>query len=173
MRRRAPNRALTRVLVVVLAAFALGGVGATTALADDTLPPPITPPGATAPPDTDQNQVPPGPTYVITPGAGGSELGAPADPAEVAAAEEAAREAAEQAAVKAPKTPKKSTKKSTKAPGATVFGPQVPDQARPGSVPGPAAPLGTWWLIGSGAVLLLVLAEAGGVAARRFARDSG
>lgn len=163
MRHRAPDRPLTRaaarVLVVVLAAFALG---TGTALAED-LPDPITPPGITPPPDGGDNQVPPGPTYVITPGAGGSELGEPADQAEI-------NEAKKAADTKAPgkgKAPAGTTKKS----GSTVAGPGALPLLPGERASDPTAPLDRWWLVGSGAVLLLVVLELGVAASHRLRRQ--
>jgi hypothetical protein len=105
---------VSRVLVVVLAVFLLGGVGATPAHAEDPLPPPIVPPGVTTPPDGD-NEVPPGPTYVITPGSEGTELGEPADQAEI--------DEAKKASGTAPGTKKIPSAGPTRTPGVTVAGP--------------------------------------------------
>lgn len=149
---------MTRVLVVVLAALAFGGVGATPAHADDPLPPPIVPPGVTTPPDDGGNEVPPGPTYVITPGSEGTELGDPADPAQV--------EEAKQAAEKASGVPKKPG--ATKTSGVTVAGPEAPAQVPTGQRDLAAAqPLDSRWVIGSGALLLLVVVDLVRTAARR------
>jgi hypothetical protein len=76
------------VLLAAALAFLLLGAGATVATADDD-PPPIGPPGFT-PPAGDPSDPPlHGPTYVITPGVGGSGLPAPSDPEAVRRAQQA------------------------------------------------------------------------------------
>lgn len=71
----------------MLSVLFVGGVGALPAAADD---PPSGPPGFTPPPLPNPSTVPsPGPTYLITPGVGGSTLGAPSDPEAVAKAKKA------------------------------------------------------------------------------------
>lgn len=155
MRRRAPNRALTRVLVVVLAAFAFGGAGATSASAADPLPPPILPPGVTAPPDGGGNDVPSGPTYLITPGTGGTELGAPVNQEQIDEAEKALSRAPGKAKGKAPAGTKQKS-------GATVSGPDSPARVQARAARADLAapsPLEPWWLVGSGVLLLYVLLE--------------
>jgi hypothetical protein len=152
---------VSRVLVVVLAVFLLGGVGATPAHAEDPLPPPIVPPGVTTPPDGD-NEVPPGPTYVITPGSEGTELGEPADQAEI--------DEAKKASGTAPGTKKIPSAGPTRTPGVTVAGPEAPAQAPTAQGdPVSTGPLGPWWAVGAGALLLLVLVELGRAATRRGA----
>jgi len=155
--------ALSRVLVVVLAAFALGGVGTTSALADD-IPDPITPPGVTAPPDDGENEVPPGPTFVITPGSEGDELGEPADQKQI--------DEAKKAITRGPGSGKAPTD-TKKTPGATVAGPEAPAQAgTEQQVAALATPLDRWWMVGSGVLLLLVLVELVRAATRRLTRST-
>ncbi|MFL6157092.1 MAG: hypothetical protein ACJ72D_13410 [Marmoricola sp.] len=81
---------IRRVLLAAVLAFLLlgAGAGASVATANDD-PPPIGPPGFT-PPVGDPSDPPlRGPTYVITPGVGGSELPAPSDPEAVRRAKHA------------------------------------------------------------------------------------
>lgn len=159
---RGQSRVLTRVLVALVVAFALAAAGSTAAFADD-LPPPIVPPGVTPPPDTSGNDVPPGPTYVITPGTGGTELGEPADQRQI--------DEARKALSRAPGAAEVPTDTTKKAPGTSVAGPKAP--AGPQAAQGPgtqlvaAAPLDRWWLIGSGLLLLLVLLELARAASQR------
>jgi hypothetical protein len=109
---------------VVLSVLLVGGVGALPAAADD---PPTGPPAFTPPPLPNPSTVPsPGPTYVITPGAGGSTLGAPSDPKAVEKAKQADQQRSRHPAVRkvapkvAPKT-RKPPRTSTQ-----VAGPQTP-----------------------------------------------
>lgn len=142
-------------LVVVLAAFALAGTG--TAFAED-LPDPIAPPGVTPPADGGDNQVPPGPTYVVTPGAGGSDLGEPADQAEIAEAKKAGTQAPATG-----KRPAGTTKKTEKAVDGGGLMPVLPGQQSEAVT----TPLDRWWVVGSGALLLLVLLDLVRSATRR------
>lgn len=146
---------------VALAAVLGGGVGATPASADD--PPPILPPGVTTPASTPgvtpSNQVPPGPTYVITPGVGGSELPAPSDSKAVEEAKKSDQQAEQQAHQQAP------AKGSP-----TPHAPKTVVQARTGgAVTGPGSdwmvvavrpqPVGLLWRSMAGVVLMVVLFE--------------
>ena len=110
----------------MLSVLIVGGVGALPAAADD--PPPSGPPGFTPPPLPNPSTVPsPGPTYVITPGVGGSTLGAPSDPKAVA---------------KAKKADQQRTRQPTRHPVVTKVAPKTRKPGRPSTqVAGPQTPL--------------------------------
>ena len=107
----------------MLAALLVGGAGTSPVAADD--PPPIVPPpGVTAPP-APTGSTTPGPTYVITPGVGGSELGAPADQKSVDEARKADHRATQRPASTATGSPG-SPAPRTGAQSEYVTGPQTP-----------------------------------------------
>jgi hypothetical protein len=143
---------IRRAFLGVASAFLLlGGVGALPASAED--PPPIQPPGVTAP--TPTGPVTPGPTYVITPGVGGSELPDPSDPQAVEDAKKADRAAAGKPS--APTSDRSGAEPGGKAPapsGSAVAAPQEPL----GTVAAPD-PVGLLWRGIAAAVVMLVLFE--------------
>jgi hypothetical protein len=135
----------------VSAVLLLGGVGALPASADD--PPPIQPPGITQPP-TPTGSITPGPTYVITPGVGGSELGAPSDQKALDEATKADRATSPSGKPSAPQSVPTIAEPGDDPTATAVAGPQKPL----GAVADPD-PVGLLWRGIAAAVVMLVLFE--------------
>jgi hypothetical protein len=136
-----------RAAAVAALALALTGVGAGPALGADTPPPPLLPPGVTVP--TTHATPSSGPTFVITPGSPGDDLGAPAT----------APVPTKQPAKKPRHRP---TPTGTQAPAPTAKGPAGTDASSEVS-----AAEATWWKVGAGLLLVLVLTEIGRIGFRR------
>jgi hypothetical protein len=133
---------------VALAVLLVGGVGAVPASADD--PPPILPPGVTPPTVAPTHKAPSGPTYVITPGVGGSDLPAPGDQKAVDDAKKTDLRSDHRSGAKP-----ESTKPRNGRAGAAVTGPQTPL----GSVSDSPSPVGLLWKGVAATVMMLVLFE--------------
>jgi hypothetical protein len=113
------------------------GLGVGPALADDP-PPPLVPPGVSAPTPTVRPSS--GPTFVVTPGDPGGDLGAPDDGSEP--------------------TPKKGvTQKKPSAKPTSSAAPVAAPQAEPVSSVGVSSSEALSWKLGAGALLLFVLGE--------------
>ncbi|MFL6158969.1 MAG: hypothetical protein ACJ72D_23010 [Marmoricola sp.] len=152
--------------VVALIGLLLGALLATPAVADPVPPPPL-PPGVTDAP-SNPGTAKPGPTYVITPGSAGNQLGSPTDQAGLAKAKAAAQKAAQDAARKAAR---KTVGKASGVPGSTVPGAVVAEPAgSTGPVLGDAAGgrQGTWLLVAAGALLAYLLTDLIRVVRRRI-----
>jgi len=141
----------TAVLGFASGVLLLGTLGALPASAED--PPPIVPPGVTAPP-TPTGSITPGPSYVITPGVGGSELGATSDPKALDDAKKADRAAGSPGKPSVPKADRTTAKPGEEPRVTAVAGPQRPL----GVVAGPD-PVGLLWRGIAAAVVMLVLFE--------------
>ena len=146
------------VLGLVLAAAVLGA-GALPAAADD--PPPTTPSGFTPPPLPNPSTMPsPGPTYVITPGVGGSELPPPSDQHAVDEAKKAERAAQTKHPTTTTTTSqghqaKPSGTQPGRGPVTEVAGPQTPIT----SIAGPTASVGVLWRVLAFLVAVVVMFE--------------
>ena len=137
---------------LALATFLLGGVGAMSASADD--PPPIQPPpGVTG--TTNPGTSTPGPTYVITPGVGGSDLGAPGDRKALEDAQKADKPQAEKTAGAKPDAKAGTPNSGAGRTGTAVTGPQTPLDA---STTGTDS-VGLLWRGLAAVVMMLVLFE--------------
>lgn len=149
-----------RVLVALVATFGLLVVTPAYAAAHvvvvaDPLPPPIVPPGVTPPPPSGTNEVPPGPTYEITPGTPGTELGEPVTGRSSGPGDGDPGESDTSGG-----TQKPSATTTTKPTAAAADDPADPD----GDLATVQAGTGTdgtdlRWVLGSGGLLLFVLLE--------------
>jgi hypothetical protein len=133
-----------RAASVAALVLVLTGAGAGPALGDDAPPPPLLPPGVTAP--TPRVTPSSGPTFVITPGSPGDELGQP-----VSGQSTSGKPATDGPA----KKPRRPAASGTRGVAPTAKGPA---QAGAPSSAGSAAEA-TWWKVGAGALLVLVLSE--------------
>ena len=135
---------MRRTVLTALAALAVlcfGAAGLSAASADGTVPPGVGDPFG-------GSNVPSGPTYVVTPGVGGTKLPAPTDPQHVTQQVRKDRAAAHQVPAVKPVAPAKVSGSTS---GSTPASTSASSEANP--------PESRWWLVASGAVLALVLSE--------------